>query len=275
MESRGKSEPMKKRIITFLTLLSISFFGLAIFAFTPPSTHGSQSTEEFYYKLKLGWFTLGSGTVKIDYNAMNISGEDYHKVFAHASTLGLGNWLSNLDDKYNALIHNQSSKTLNSYKNVTMGDSRLEQWNDFNYDSLWTNVKIKDYRKSKPDTSYVVKMNTSTYGILGTFLYFKNYDWESMEVGDSTLIHTVYENKLYRVGMHYQGLDKVNLNGNKVEAHKMHLLIPDQKKLKKDRPVVIWLSADKNHYPLMIYSKLFIGSARCELHTINAREPAL
>ena len=264
---------MKKAYLIYLTIIVVT---LSSFVFLLPEESNNdheQKTEELYYKLKLGWFTLGSGRVKIEYNSMNISGSNYHRVFAHASTLGLGNWLSNLDDNYSALIHHETAKSFNSYKNVTAGDSRWEQWNNFDYDSMKVNVKIKDFRKEDPEMNWSVDMNPKTYDILGTFLFFKNHNWDAMNTGDSIMIYTLYERKLYRVGMHYKGIEKLNVSGNKVDAHKMHLLIPDQKKLKKDRPVVIWISTDENHYPLKIFSKLFIGSARCELHTVNAKEP--
>ena len=258
----------KNLSIVVLIILSVSLSAIA------SDDNKNKNTEEFYYKLKLGWFTLGSGKVKIEYNSMNISGDKYHKVFAHATTLGLGNWLSNLDDKYTSVLHSKTSKSFHSYKNVKAGDSKLELWNNYDYDSMKVRVKGKDYRKEDPEVSWTVDMNDETFDVLGTYMFFRTHDWDGMNPGDTVMIYTHYEKRLYKAGMHYQGIEKLNLNGQKIKAHKMHLLLPDQKKLKKDRPVVIWISADEDRLPLKIYSKLFIGSARCELHTINNEEPA-
>ncbi|MFY0626563.1 MAG: DUF3108 domain-containing protein [Reichenbachiella sp.] len=225
------------------------------------------------YKLKLGWFTLGSGTVRIQEDAMTIKGRNHHQVYAHTSTLGLGNWLSNLDDEYTALVDNESSKSYYSYKNVVVGKEKWEQWNNFDYDSLRIKVKVKDYRREDPNRTWEVDINEDTYDVLGTFLYFKSYDWSKAILNDSTIIDTFYEKKLYKVGVEYMGDETIKFNGESVAVHRLHLLLPEHENVRKDRPVIIWLSKDENRIPIRIQTSLGIGNARCELQTINNSEP--
>lgn len=238
---------------------------------------GSEKNEDedelvLYYKLKLGWFTLGSGTVKIKEDAMVIDGREHNKVYAYTSTLGLGNWLSNLDDEYTALIDKRTAKSYYAYKNVTVGKERWEEWDNFNYEDLKINVKVKDYRREDPNRNWSVDINKSTYDVLGTFLYFKNIDWSRTSLNDSTIIDTFYEKKLYKVGVQYMGEDMIKFNGDEVEVFKLHLLLPEHENVRKDRPVIIWLSK-KDKIPIRIQTSLGIGNARCELHTMNEQTP--
>ena len=101
-----------------------------------------------------------------------------------------------------------------------------------------------------------------TYWVL--FMYFKHYNWFGMSRGDSVMVTTHYERKLYQVGVRYMGQEILEFNGRNVGTYKLHLLLPENEKLKKDRPVEIWISSDKNQYPLLIQTKLpFLGKGTC------------
>lgn len=233
----------------------------------------NQRVENLKYKLKLGWFTIGSGELTID-NEAKWKGFPCYKVGAYAETLGLGNWLGSLDDYYTSIIDKKSLKPIYNEKNVTNGDFKWEQWTNYNFDSLIVDVKVIDHKREDPNQSWKLALQQDTQDVLGTFMYFKHFNWIGLSVGDSVMLTTHYERKLYKVGVRYMGQQIIEFNGRYVGTYKLHLLLPENDKLKKDRPVEIYISSDKNQYPLLIETKLpFLGKGKVELFELNNEEP--
>lgn len=232
------------------------------------------SREQLSYKLKLGWFTIGSGKVTIHRNVEKINGKNRHQVEVYAETLGLGNWLGSLDDSYITIVEEDEMKVIRSEKDVTVGKSRWKQWTHYDYDSMKVNVKVKDHRRDDPDRNWDVEITENTYGILGTFMHLASRNWNSYQIGDSLMVKTFYEKKLYDLGLEYRGKENIDFDGNDVEVYRLHLLLPYNDKVKKDRPIIVWLTADDRQYPIRIQTKLpFLGKGRVELIEMNGQDP--
>ncbi|MEP3389659.1 MAG: DUF3108 domain-containing protein [Reichenbachiella sp.] len=257
------------KFIFFLTL----FVSHTLFAQSNGVDNPSPKVENLKYKLKLGWFSIGSGEVTID-NDSYWRGFPCYKVGVYAETLGLGNWLGSLDDHYTSIIDKKTQKPIYNEKNVVSGNATWEQWTNYNFDSMTVDVKVLDYKREDPNRAWKVKLEENTQDVLGTFMFFKHYDWISMKIGDSVMLTTHYEKKLYKVGVRYMGQHIIEFNDRYVGTYKLHLLLPENDKLKKDRPVEIFISSDKNQYPLLIETKLpFLGKGRVELVELNNGEP--
>lgn len=262
-----------KNLICLTTIITVFLELNGVAADTMPQKKEYVRTDKLAYKLKLGWFPLGSGNVTIQYDALTVNNRSHDHIYVHTETLGLGNWLSNLNDDYTAVIDAENAKSSYSFKDVNLQRGRWQQWNSFDYDQMKIKVKVKDYSREIPDRAWSVDITEDAYDILGTFLFFKNTDWAKAIKNETIMIKTFYKRKLYRIGATYKGLDKIKFNGQEISAHKMQLVLPDHDEFAKDRPVEIWVSADENHYPIKIESKLFIGRAKCELVSINDEEP--
>ncbi|MEO9966599.1 MAG: DUF3108 domain-containing protein [Reichenbachiella sp.] len=263
---------MNLKFSKFILLVTL-FLSHALYAQSNDPNKPENKNESLKYKLKLGWFTIGSGEVTID-NSSNWKGAPCYKVGVYAETLGLGNWLGSLDDHYTSIIDKRTLKPMYNEKNVASGSSTWEQWTNFDYDSMIVNVKVLDHKRDEPNRSWRVQLEKDTQDVLGTFMYFKHYNWFGLNHGDSVMLTTHYEDKLYKVGVRYMGQEILEFNGRNVGAYRLHLLLPENEKLKKERPVEIWISSDKNQYPLLIQTKLpFLGKGRVELVELNNREP--
>jgi len=230
--------------------------------------------EQLYYKLKIGWFTIGSGTVTIRRNVEKANNKSYDQVEVYAETLGLGNWLGSLDDTYISIIENKTMKAIRSEKHVAVGKSTWDQWCTFDYDSMTVDVKVVDHRKEDPNRHWSVHLSDSSYGVLSTFMFLSSRSWREFAKGDSVMVKTFYEKKHYEIGVKYMGLEMLKFQGQQVPVYKLSLLLPDHENYKKERPVYVYLTADEHQYPIKVQTKLpFLGRARIELVTLNGEEP--
>lgn len=263
---------MNLRFGKFIILVTL-LVGQTLYAQSNGVGESKEKKEVLKYKLKIGWFTIGSGEVTIE-NDKKYQGKSCYKVGAYTETLGLGNWLGSLDDRYTSMIDKKTLKPIYNEKNVTSGSSYWEEWDRYNYDSMVVDVKVLDHKREDPNRAWQVELQEDTQDVLGTFIYFKHFNWIGLSHGDSVMLTTHYEDKLYIVGVRYMGQEIIEFNGRNVGAYKLHLLLPENEKLKKDRPVEIWISSDKNQYPLLIQTKLpFLGKGRVELVELNYKDP--
>lgn len=266
-----------------IIILSIAL--LMVFDYSPiDATEQSEPTSKsvpptsskiaLAYKLKVGWFTIGSGIVTIRWNAENFNGKDFHRVEVYAETLGLGNWLGSLDDTYISIIESESMKAIRSEKHVTVGKSRWNQWCTYDYDSMAVDVKVMDHRREDPNRNWRINLSDSSYGVLSTFMFLASRPWDKFAIGDSIMVKTFYEKKHYPIGIKYDGIEKLKFQGQDVQVYKLLLLLPEHKNVKKDRPINIYITADEHQYPIRIQTKLpILGKGRIELTTINGAEP--
>jgi hypothetical protein len=232
-----------------------------------------EGVERLKYKLKLGWFNIGSGDVSIKQD-FYFQGESCYRVKAYAETMGLGSWLGSLDDTYISLINKDKMKPVFNEKHVVSSGSTWDQWSFFNYDSMSVDVKVMDHKREDPNRKWKVDLEKNTQDILGTFMFFKHHKWFNMSREDSVMLTTFYEDKLYTIGMQYMGQEIIEFNGRNVGVYRLHLLYPEHKNIKKERPIKIWISSDENQYPLLIETKLpFLGKGRVELVELNGRDP--
>lgn len=228
--------------------------------------------EELKYKMKYGWFTLGKGTININPKLTTFYNQEAYQVHVFAHTAGLAILANNIDDRYYSIISTENIKALYSEKHVKIGKEYWNQWNKFNYDSMYVSVKVKDHRKEDPNRSWKVNLTNDSYGLISTYLYFREVDWGNFGIGDSIVQKVFYEKKLYSFGVEYGGIEYLKLNGNKIKAYKLYLLLPISNSFSQKKSVLVWISADKNKYPIRIQAKMRFGSVKIDLESLNGTD---
>ncbi|MCV9385783.1 DUF3108 domain-containing protein [Reichenbachiella ulvae] len=230
--------------------------------------------ENLEYKFKLGWFTLGGGSLSFQENSRIINNDYHHVVKAHAYTDGMAAFFTDMDDDYLSIINSKSLQPYFSEKHVTIKNGFWDQWNQFDREKNIIDVKaIKTKKDEKDPRAWKVNMTDDSYDIVSTLVYFMDVNWFRVPKGDTVTIRCHYDKKVYPVCLIYNGIEKIKFEEDKVSAHRVQIYFPEDRKYTVGRPIFGWMSTDGRNIPLVIQSKMAFGNARCELTAIDGEDP--
>lgn len=256
---------MKKRSLSALFIVIILGQPLAGLSFSLESDSSSRpfsETEELFYKIQFGWFTIGKGWVKL----RDTQDTGIYNVDAEGRTVGLLGIFANLEDQFSAQIDANTLKPRRALRKIKDGRYWRNQRNEFNFDKPSVYVDIKDFRDSSKNVSKEINISDSTFDILSSYLYLRSIDWSQKQLEDSVMIGTFYGKKIYSFGVEYAGTERIKFKSNKIMTHKLYVLFPNSTVFPEDKPVTVWITADENQLPLRIAARLGIGKASVELY---------
>lgn len=260
------------RIITFFIsaiLLSTSLRAQEVSESTFPYLG-----ETLQYRISYGgWFPLGSATATIDPSFSYDDSVAYFNANLRAKTAWYLSFVKNIDDLYTSKLRARDLKAISSEAYTTKGGEQWDQVNVFDYDSM--NVRIKG-RSIKPeeveDKEWNLPINDQTYDIMGSYLFFRDLDWDSFQEGDSVMISTLEDHKVWDFGIEFAGRDKMRFKGKEYLAYKVIVLFPITSTFTEEKAVLFWvIEKDKVKLPVRIEANMRVGKMRVELVEFKGR----
>ena len=230
--------------------------------------------ERLEYQISYGgWFPLGSATARIDSTLSEKEGVKYFEANLRAKTAWYLSFVKNIDDLYMSQLRADDLKAIYSEVHTTKGGEKWDQKNFFNYDSM--NVLIEG-RSNRPDKErnreWVLPLNDRTYDIMGSYLFFRDLEWESFEKGDSVMISTLEDHKIWDFGIEFAGREKIKFQGDQYNAYKVIVLFPVTRTFTEEKAVMFWvIEKDGVKLPVRIQANMRVGRMKCELTEFQGR----
>lgn len=263
------------KICNFLILffLSISFSSFAQEQFQEVGNERYfRSGEKLEYSINYGWFKLGEAAAVHGERNNFINGNDHYSVDLKAKTVGFLSFVKNVDAHFLSFMKKDNFKPTYSEKQVLEGKDRWNQTNYFNYDSMTVDISVNTNRP-RPYRHWIVDVRKNTFDILGTYMYLRNVEWSKMRMGDSLMLSTLYERKVYDFGIENGGFEEIEWKGNTYKAYKLYLLFPISKTFPEEKLVIFWvIEKDGMRLPVRIEANMRIGKVRCELDGYSVTE---
>ncbi len=127
-------------------------------------------------------------------------------------------------------------------------------------------VETQTSKKHKLDT---IETTKPFYDLLTTLYKLRSTDVSNLQKDQKLPMPMIFNDGTYDLYLRYVGKETIKLkNGKKYNCLKMKPLLAEGKVFEKGEGMTIWISDDKNHIPMMIESKLKIGSIKASLHSI-------
>ena len=220
--------------------------------------------EVIEFKMTYGFFTVGKGSARIhpEYHKMN---DRYcFKVDVHGKTVGMIDWVADIDDKWGAYIDTAALIPHQFYRKIREGKYRKDEWTNFDHEQKKTEVKtIGKSGKMREPKHYEAPANVRD--MIGGFLYMRSMDFSRLQINDTIAVTGFFEDEFYKLKIIYRGKDNVRLKVGKVRALVFTPVMPQNKLFDGEDSITAYFSDDKNRIPLKIDAKMFIGSAGVEL----------
>lgn len=220
--------------------------------------------EVIEFKMTYGFFTVGKGSARIDNQYHKINDRYCFKVDVAGKTVGMVDWVADIDDKWGAYIDTAALIPHQFYRKIREGRYKKDEWTNFDQKNQKIEVKstAKDGKMKEPkyyDAPEHVR------DMIGGFLYLRIMDFSKLQKNDTITVAGFFEDEFYKLKIIYRGKETVKLKIGKVRALVFTPLMPKNKLFDGENSITAYFSDDKNRIPLKIDAKMFVGSAGVEL----------
>ena len=229
--------------------------------------------EEIHFKMTYGFFNVGKGSAKIHPDYFRVNGRDCFKVDVSGKTVGMVDWVADVNDQWGAYIDTAALVPHQFYRKIREGRYKKDEWTTFDHVKKKIEVKSLNKQGKMKEPKYY-DAPPSVRDMIGGFLYLRVMDFSRLKVNDTVLVTGFFEDEFYKFKIVYKGRENVKLKVGKVRALKFVPVMPDNKLFDGEDSITAWFSDDKNRIPLKIDAEMFIGSAGVELTSYkNLKNP--
>lgn len=247
---------------TFLTaLLSLPVLNLLSRAETADSLPAFEPGEKLTYSLGWQFIVAGHATLEVLPDE-EIEGRKVRSFSMQAKTRKVVDHLFKVRDNLSSTAEYDVSRSLGYCKIQREGKTKRDVTVDFD----WEN-KVAHYFEALGSDSISIPIQDNTLDPLSAFYFIRN---QKLEVG-KVYTGPITDGKRCKVAsLEVVERKTIKVNGRKYDALRLN---PDFQDVggvfekSKDASVEIWCTADYRHIPVLMKSKVAVGSFRAELET--------
>ena len=234
-------------------------------------TYPFQKNESFArgeiinFKMTFGFLTIGRGKVSVSPQYYKLNQRDCFKIDVAAKTVGVVDWVADVDDVYGAYIDTASILPHQFYRFVKQGKYRKDEWTNFDHNHKKIEVTTRDNKTGQLKEPKYYDAPAQARDMIAGFLYLRSMDLSRSKVGDTIAIKGFYEDEFYNMKIIYKGKETEKVKAGKIRTIVFTPVMPKNKVFDGENSVTAWFSDDKNRIPVKIKTKMFIGSAGVEL----------
>ncbi len=246
----------------FLSLSLLVIFNISVYASNQQAYKvGEKLKFKLYYSSAMtGNVRAGSMTsiVKKDSNTSKQLNQ-YHFIL-DGETKGAFRWFFKAHDKYESIIDATTSfpNYYSEWKKEGSYFANMQVY--FNQDK----GEIKTINKKNNDTrNYNTPLRV--HDLLSSLYFIRNWDFTKAKINQSYSISLFMDDSVYQIKFKVIGRELIHTSLGAIKTIKLAPHVITGGVFADETPMVIYLSDDKNHLPILAESKLMIGKARIEL----------
>jgi hypothetical protein len=258
---------MKRLIYGLLFSFVLSAFSSARVDIYPLVKNDSFSKGELLeYKMSYGIFTVGKGSTRIDKQYYKINNRDCFKIDVYGRTVGMVDWVADVDDQWGSYIDTVALVPHVSYRKIREGKYKKDEVISFDHQKKKIEAKVFNHKTGRfKDPKYYDAPATQVRDLISGFMYLRTQDLSKVKVGDTVVINAFFEDTFYKMKVVYKGKDVVKTKAGKIRALVFKPHMPENSLFKGKDSITAWFSDDKNRIPIKVSADMFIGSAGVEL----------
>jgi hypothetical protein len=250
--------------IAFIVLFA-GFSGETLEVYPPVKNESFRKGEIIKFKMTFGIFTVGRGSAQIQPTYFKINDRDCYKVDVYGKTVGMVDWVADVDDQWGAYIDTVALIPHMFYRKIREGGYKKDEQTHFDHTRKKIEVKTVDNNTGKFKESKFYEAPPQIRDMVAGFLYLRVMDMSKKKVGDTIRVTGFFEDEFYKLDIIYHGKETVKTKVGKIRALVFKPVMPKNKLFDGENSITAWFSDDKNRIPIKINAAMFIGNAGVEL----------
>ncbi len=221
--------------------------------------------EVLSYKMSYGIFAVGRGTTKIDSKYFKINNRDCFKVEVTGKTVGMVDWVADVDDQWGAYIDTAALVPHMTYRKIREGKYKKDEVINFDHAKGKIEAKVFSHKTGKFKTPVYHEAPKHVRDLISGFMYMRTQDLSKVKIGDTVIVSGFFEDSVYNLKVVFKGRETVKTKAGKFRALVFKPSMPKNSLFDGKDSITAWFSDDKNRIVLKVEADMFIGSAGVEL----------
>ncbi|MDH4091787.1 MAG: DUF3108 domain-containing protein [Cyclobacteriaceae bacterium] len=234
-------------------------------AYPPVANESFQRGEVITFKMTYGLFTVGKGSVNIHPDYFRINNRDCFKVDVYGKTVGLVDWVADVDDRWGAYVDTVALVPHQFYRFIREGRYKRDEWTNFDHVNRKIEVKTLDNDTGKFKEPKYYDAPPQVRDMIAGFLLLRNMDFSSIKIGDTVSVKGFFEDQFYNFKIVYAGKESIRVKAGRIRSIVFKPVMPKNKVFEGENSITAWFSDDKNRIPVKVNAAMFIGNAGVEL----------
>jgi len=208
--------------------------------------------EKLEYSVNYGFINAGNAVMEID-TIIDIRGRKCFRITSTARSNKFFSTFYRVNDQVLSFIDVQGIYSLWFEKHLREGNFKSDRWISFHQDK---NIAINN----KQDT---LKVPEFVQDVLSAMYYIRT---QPLEVGKSLLVDNHTDNKNYPLEVKILRKEKIKVGAGKFECFVVEPLLQEGAGVFQHKgKLTVWLTDDQYRLPVLMKSKIFVGSISAEL----------
>ena len=214
----------------------------------------------YYHSGATGNITAGELVSEVKQDRVYIANNPNYHIVMEGKTKGAFNWFFKIRDRFETYIDEHHLLPSLFKKHIREGDFATDRIVHFNQDS-----GSIAYQNLKNGFKGTVKTPYKVQDIVSSVYSIRTWDFESARIGQKYDLNIFLDDSVYQVQFEYLGVKTIKTKLGRFECLKFKPGVVTGYVFDEESPMIIYVSNDRNHLPILAISELMVGSVRMEL----------
>jgi hypothetical protein len=221
--------------------------------------------EVLDFKMTYSIFTVGRGSAQIQPKYYKLNNRDCFKVDIYAKTVGMVDWVTDVNNQYGAYIDTAALVPHMFYRKQREGSYRKDEKTYFDHHEKKIKVVTADKQTGKWLEPKFYDAPSNVRDMVAGFLYLRVMDLSKLKVNDTVVVTGFFEDEFYKLSIVYKGKETIKTKVGKIRCIAFKPIMPKNQLFEGENSITAYFSDDKNRIVVKIDAQMFIGSAGVEL----------
>jgi hypothetical protein len=211
--------------------------------------------EQLDYTIHYGLIDAGSARLELKDAGIKLNGREVYHCIGTGRSLGAFDWFFKVRDKYETYIDKEGIFPHVFKRDVDEGGYTINQEYRF-----YQHKRIVDNGREK-----VGEVPFYVQDMLSSFYYARTLDYDGAKKGDIFTIYSYVDEKVFPIKIKYKGIKSVNIRAGKFKCYLFNPVVQTGRVFKHEEDCNFYITCDRNKIPLLIETKLMVGSIKMEI----------
>ncbi len=224
-------------------------------AFSP----GEEISYGAYYNWHFLWVNAGEVTFKVDTTIQKGSKEWLVKATGH--TYKAYDLFYTVRDTFLTYLTYPGFQPRYFYRAVHHGSSN--SWQSYEFDNPTGKITYFDDGSHSDLVHKELPYREGIHDLLSQAYQFRQYDFDNLKKDQSVKFKMMTDDKVAEFYFRYKGKEEIKTrNGRRFMCHKVSVWLIEGEFFPEGEDMYVWFTADQNHIPIMVETKIQIGSVK-------------
>jgi hypothetical protein len=254
----------KLAIAILLLLLGTKASNSQCFRYNTAFHAGERLTYNVMYNWGFIW--IGAGDVVFSVKETNFKGRPVYSLDAHGSSYPSYDWFFKVRDSFQSYLDKETLQPLWHLRNTSEGN--FNTYEEYHFDYNKNLIYSATQNTKKPYKKDTLKTVHCLFDLLTTAYFARNLDFTGITDGQKIPVTLLLENEIYHLYIRYLGKELLKLkNGSRYNTIRFSIQLVEGTVFKAGEDMIVWVTDDKNHVPVMVEAKIVVGSVKAFLQS--------